>query len=211
MACLAALFLWAPLLTHAAADGATVTYQRLFKGSSPELIEIKVGDDGRATYDIRQLADPADPQALEIGARVREKIFQLTEHLHNFEGADFDVHRRMADLGQKTFRYEKGTVVHETKYNYTLNREAGQLAIIFEGLAQQQQDLLRLTQKLKYDRLGVNDVLREFEHDLDSHTLPEPERLLPILDGIAADSRVVEIARQRARTLAERIRTSTSN
>jgi hypothetical protein len=49
-----------------------------------------------------------------------------------------------------------------------------------------------LEQRLKYDRLGVNDALRQFENDLGKRALPEPERLLPVLDRIAADSRVVE-------------------
>ena len=98
--------------------------------------------------------------------------------------------------------------MHETQYNYTLNHAATQLAMIFEGLSQQQQDLDLLEQKLKYDRLGVNDALLQFEKDLAQRTLPEPERLLPVLDRIAADTRVVDVARQRARALAERIRTS---
>ena len=54
-----------------------------------------------------------------------------------------------------------------------------------------------LTRRMKYDRLGVNDGL-----------LPEPNRLVPLLDQIASDSRVVEIARQRARTLADRFHRS---
>ena len=89
---------------------------------------------------------------------MRAKIFELAEALHNFEGADLDVHRRIADLGQKTLRYENGATVHETQYNYTLNHDATQLAMIFEGLSQQQQDLALLEQRLKYDRLGVNDA-----------------------------------------------------
>jgi len=36
--------------------------------------------------------------------------------------------------------------------------------------------------------------------------LPEPQRVLPLLDQISADYRFVEIARQRARALAERVR-----
>jgi hypothetical protein len=100
--------------------------------------------------------------------------------------------------------------VHEAHYNYTLNRSATQLALIFEGLFQQQRDLTLLERTLKYDRLGVNDALHQFEDDLGQHTLPEPQRLLPVLDRIAADSRVVEVARQLSRALAERIRTTSS-
>jgi hypothetical protein len=199
----------APLALRAT-DGATITYRRVFKGSTPEFIEIKVSQDEAGSIDIRQLSDDADAQALQVGPAVRTKIFELAGTLHNFDGVDLDVHSRtrIADLGEKTFRYEKDGVVHETHFNYTLNHDASQLMMIFEGLSQQQQDMVALEQKLKYDRLGVNDALLQFETDLAHHTLPEPERLLPVLDRVAADARVVEVARRRARALAENIRIS---
>lgn len=198
-------FLLAPQFLGAA-DSATVTYRRVFKGSNPEFIEIKVAEDGAATYDIRQLSEDPDPEPFQVGEPVRAKIFELAGELHNFDGVDLDVHRRIADLGQKTFRYEKGSEVHEAHYNYTLNHSATQLALIFEGLFQQQRDLTTLEQRLKYDRLGVNDALHQFEDDLSQRTLPEPEHLLPVLDRIAAEPRIVDVARQLARALAERIR-----
>jgi len=207
-----ALFLLAAVIVAPslldAADDASITYRRVFKGSNPEFIEIKISEAGAATYDIRQLSEDADPQPFQVGDAIRTRIFGLTGELHNFAGLDLDVHRRIADLGEKTFRYEKGAEAHEAHFNYTLNHSAQQLALIFEGLFQQQRDLVVLEQRLKYDRLGVNDALHQFEDDLGQRTLPEPERLLPVLDRIAADSRVVEVARKLARALAERIRTS---
>lgn len=188
--------------------GATITYRRVFKGSTPEFIEIKLSEDGTASFDIRQSSEDADPRPFQVGAPVQAKIFALAGELHNFEGADLDVHRRVADLGQKTLRYEKGGQVHETQFNYTINHSATQLQTIFEGLAQQLEDQDLLQQRLKYDRLGVNDALVQFELHLNQRVLPEPERLLPVLDSIASDAKLVDVARQRARALAERIRTS---
>lgn len=193
-------------LAHAA-DGATITYRRVFKGSNPEFIEIKIGEDGMGTYDIRQLSEDADPEPFPLSQRVATRIFELAGQLHDFQGLDLDVHRRIANLGQKTFRYEKGSEVHEAQYNYTTNPTATQLVLIFEGIFQEERDRLLLEQKLKYDRLGVNDALHQFESDLGQRTLPEPERLIPILDRIGSDNRVVDVARQLARALAERIRT----
>ena len=204
---LGAIFIFSPLLR--ASDTATITYRRVFKGSNPEFIEIKIGEDGTATYDIRQLSDAPDPEPFHVSDAVRMKIFELGGELHNFEGLDLDVHRRIADLGQKTFRYEKGQEAHETHYNYTLKRPATQLALVFEGLFLQQRDVMDLEQKLKYDRLGVNDSLRQFEMDLAQQALPEPDQFLAVLDRIGADTRVVDVARQRARALAERIRIAT--
>jgi hypothetical protein len=187
---------------------ATITYRRVFKGSSPEFIEIKIGEQGKTTYEIRQLGEDPGAEVFEVGPAVRQKIFELAASLKNFAISDLDVQKKIADLGQKTFRYERDSEVHEATFNYTLNASANQLMQIFEGLARQQGDLVMLERRVKYDRLGVNDALRQFESDMDHRLLPEPERLLPVLDQIGADPRFVEIARTRARALAERIRTS---
>ncbi len=198
---------------HAAAaranpDRATVTYRRVFKSSSPEFIEVKISDQGKATFDIRQLDQDADPQPFEVGPPVQKRIFDLAVELNHFAISNLDIQKKIANLGQKTFRYENGAEVHETSFNYTLNSSATQLMQIFEGLAKQQQDLVLLQRQAKFDRLGVNDALMQFESDMDHRLLPEPERLLPVLDQIAADSHFVEIARSRARALAQRIRIS---
>jgi hypothetical protein len=186
---------------------AKLSYRRIFKSSSPEFIEIIVHDDSdAATFEIRQLEEDPGAAPFEVSAPLREKMFDLAAQLKNFQGPDLDVHRRIANLGEKSFRWEKGTETHETKFNYTLNSAANQLMQIFEGLARQQELVTLLERRMKYDRLGINDALLQFETDLNHKLLPEPQRALPTLDQIASDSRFVDIGRQRARALAERIR-----
>jgi len=187
-------------------DSPTVTFRKIFKSSFPEFVEIKVTQRGTGTYDIRQLDDEASPAPFEIGAPLTQRIFELTAKLRNFQGLDLDVHRRIANLGEKTFRYEKAGETHEVKFNYTLDDSATQLLNIFEGLTRQESDLSNLERAMRYDRLGVNDAVRQVEADYNQKLLPEPERLLSPLDRAAADSAFVDIARQRARALATRIR-----
>jgi hypothetical protein len=187
-------------------DLPTITYRRVFKGSKPEFMEVTVRQDGVAKADIRQLDEPAAPQEFELGAPLRSKIFDLAGQLHNFKGLDLDVHRKIAFLGEKTFHWQRGAENNETQYNYTLDTKATQLQNIFENIAQQQEQLSALDEVARYDRLGVNDALMSFQNDLDQHQLPEPEKFLSVLDRIAADNRLIEVARQRARSLAARIR-----
>lgn len=201
------VFLFVPLI-HADSGPVTISYRRVFKGSNPEFIEIKITEPGKATFELRQLDEDADPEPFEVGPAVRQKILELAADLKNFDIASLNIHKKIANLGQKTFRYERGGEVHETTFNYTLNASANQLMQIFEGLARQQGDLALLVRSVKYDRLGVNDALRQFESDMDHRLLPEPERLLPVLDQIAADSHFMDIARTRARALAQSIRNS---
>jgi hypothetical protein len=186
---------------------AKLTFRRVFKSSSPEFIEIAVREDSdTAAYEIRQLDEDAGPSPFQVSAGLRTKMFELAAQLNHFQGQDLDVHRKIANLGEKTFKWESGSEVHETKFNYTLNSAAAQLLQIFEGLARQQEHFDLITRRMRYDRLGINDALLQFESDLNRSLLPEPQRVLPILDQIAGDSRFVDIARQRARSLAQRIR-----
>ena len=187
--------------------GAKLTFRRVFKSSTPEFIEITVREDSDdATFDIRQLEEDAAASPFQVSSALRGKMFDLAAQLKHFDKLDLDVHRKIANLGEKTFRWERGSESHEAKFNYTLNAAAAQLLQIFEGLARQQELLTLLERRMKYDRLGINDALLQFETDLNRNLLPEPQRALRTLDQIASDSRFVEIGRQRARALADRIR-----
>ena len=186
---------------------AVFTYRRIFKSSTPEFIEVKIGENSdQGTYEIRQLDEEPGASPFEISPALRAKIFELIAQLNYFKGLDLDIHRKIANLGEKTFRWERGSESSEVKFNYTVNPAASQLLQICEGLARQQELIELLQRRMKYDRLGVNDALLELESDLSKGVLPEPQRVLPLLDQISADYRFVEIARQRARALAERVR-----
>lgn len=197
----------AGILCAAPAGSPVFTYRRIFKSSTPEFIEIKIPESSDiATYEIRQLDEDPGATRFEIGSALRAKIFQLTGELNNFKGLDLDIHRKIANLGEKTFRWENGSEAYEVKFNYTVNPEASQLLQICEGLARQQELVDLLQRRMKYDRLGVNDALLQLETDFGKGVLPEPQRVVPVLDQISGDYRFVEIARQRARALAEKIR-----
>ncbi len=201
------LFLASSTVAVPSPSGSVFTYRRVFKSSVPEFIEIKIPENSdKATFEIRQLDEDPGSTPFEIGTSLRAKIFELVGQLGRFKGLDLDVHRKIANLGEKTFQWSSGAETYEVKFNYTLNSSATQLLQICEGLARQQELIELLQRRAKYDRLGVNDALMQFESDLNKGILPEPSRALPMLDQVSNDSRFVEIARQRARALAERLR-----
>ncbi|HXA82816.1 MAG TPA: hypothetical protein VNY56_06900, partial [Methylomirabilota bacterium] len=150
------LFFCAALFSFASAAGPTgnwFTYRRIFKSSVPEFIEIRIQENSAAaTYEIRQLDEDAGATPFEIGPALRTKIFQLAAELHHFKGLDLDVHRKIANLGEKTFRWEAGAESSEVKFNYTLNSAAAQLLQICEGLARQQELIELLQRRIRYDR-----------------------------------------------------------
>jgi len=204
LACILLLALPAP-----ASEGAALIYRKVFKGSVPEYVEIRVGETGSCAYDIRFLSDDPEPQPFELSQPLVAKLFELAAQLNHFRGLDLDLKRRIAYLGQKTFRYERGSEAWEVSFNYTTHPTATQLLRLFEGIARQQEHYDTLKRRLRYDRLGINDSLVRFEAELNRGVLPEPQRMLPLLEEVAADARIIEIARQRARALIERLRTAT--
>jgi hypothetical protein len=210
LAMLLALALAAPaaaaLLPQSSADGATLVYRKVFPNSSPEFAEIRVDSAGNATADIRSLDDDPEPAPFSVRAELVERMFELAAGLGYFQGVDLDVRRRIANLGEKTFRYERGGVAHETVFNYTLNREASRLLQIFEGLARQMEHRERLERRMRFDRLGIQQALLLLESDLNRGALADPVVLAPTLEAIADDERIMDMSRQRARALLVRIR-----
>src|SRR5260370_12004400 len=92
-------------LSVPAPSGAKLTFRRVFKGSSPEFIEITVREDSdTAAYEIRQLDEDPGALAFQVSAAWRTKMFDLAAQLQHFRAPDLDVHRNIANLGEQTFR-----------------------------------------------------------------------------------------------------------
>jgi len=189
-----------------APDSPTVTYQKIFKSSYPEYVKIEINEAGTGTFDIRQLDESANAQPLTLAPEVTQKIFQLAAALHDFQGIELEARRRIANLGQKTFRYQKGGETHEVSFNFTMNDDANRLLNIFEGIAREEGDISDLQRSMRYDPLGVNDALKQVESDYKQKLLPDPKQLLPTLDAIAKNDQIIDIARDKARNLAGQIR-----
>lgn len=189
-----------------AAAAPTITFRKVFKSSYPEYVEITVSQSGTGTCDIRQLDEASSPQPIQLGQTLVQQIFSLAAKLHNFQGVDLEVHKRLASLGEKTFRYQNGAEDHQVTFNYTLDPTGAALTSLFENISQQETDLSDLARTMQYDRLGVNDVVVTIESHYDDHLLPEPSQFIAPLEKLAADSQYVDVARQRARRLADRIR-----
>lgn len=186
--------------------GPTITFRKIFKSSYPEFVEIKISQSGAGTCDIRQLDEQPSPQTFQIGAPLVQRIFSLAAKLHDFQGVDLEVHKRLASLGEKTFRYQNGSQDYQVTFNYTLDPTGTELTSLFENLSQQETDLADLTRTMQYDKLGVNDVVQTIESHYNDHLLPEPSQFIAPLEKLAADTEYVDIARDRARKLADRIR-----
>ncbi len=94
-----------------APSGAKLTFRRVFKGSSPEFIEISVREDSdTGAYEIRQLDEDAGSLPFQVSAAWRTKMFDLAAQLKHFQGQDLDVHRFAGNPVRKSMKQNSTTL-----------------------------------------------------------------------------------------------------
>ena len=207
VASLACLLLHPPLgaVAQGSPAGASLSYTKVLKGSIPEYERVTVNSDGTGQYDGRKLADPPDPRLFKLTQAVVSKLFDLAASLEDFQNVDLESHKRVANLGRKTFVYRKGSEHFRCVFNYTLNRKARELTNLFEGLAAVERHMAALEYSMKYDPLGLPRDLTEIQADLDQGALTASALLAPDLKLIIQDSHYLHIAQVRAQRILDQI------
>jgi hypothetical protein len=188
--------------------GARLTYSKVLKGSVPEYLAITVDSSGAGTYEGRQLSDPPSPRPLKISGLTTQELFELARRLNYFGSRDLESHKNVANLGLKTFTYEKGGEKSSAQFNYTLIRDAQELSELFEKIAAVEQHLQALEFAIRYDHLGLPRELLQIQIDLDKKALAEPELMIPALEEIARNPRFLHLAQVRAQNILERVQTT---
>jgi hypothetical protein len=198
----------ASIFSQSAGVPAKLTYSRTFKGSNPEYLLITVDSKGLGTFEGHRLDEAQSPRPFQLSAGTRERIFALAEQLDNFQSVDLDSHKKVANMGEKTFTFQQGEDVNRVAFNYTENRKARDLVDLFEALGTVEEHISALEFGMKYDPLGLPQELLEIQIELKSRSLPDPEILLPTLEKIAHDSRFLHLAQARAQQIIEHIQPS---
>ena len=82
-----------------------------------------------------------------------------------------------------------------------------ELAAFFENLINQETLGFDVDNAIQFDRLSIPKRLDQIVNELRANRIADPERLIPLLDKIEADQRVVNYARTRAGKIKKDIQT----
>ncbi len=162
-------------------------------------------ESGNGTYEGRALSDPPDSRPLQLSKATTERLFALAGQLNNFQGIELESRRKVANLGEKTFAYEAEGRENRVSFNYTLNRDAQDLAELFEKIGAVEQHLTTLEYAMKYDHLSLPRELLQIQIDLDNRALADPELLAPTLEKITQNPRFLHLAQARAEDILKRL------
>lgn len=191
----------------------TVTYDRYWDAAKPQDFVITVLSTGSTTYVSRnsgRAPEPATETTTEdsgyqmqftMSEAKRAKVFRLAQQANYFNGSfDYTKHP-MANTGRKTLTYADLSRHYQTVYNYSENKAIEELTDLFQDISTTLEFGRTLAYKHKYDKLGLDSELRAMEDASQSNGLAEVQVIAPVLQQIAADPTVLNIARARAKKI----------
>jgi hypothetical protein len=132
-------------------------------------------------------------------------VFQVADQLKHFNG-NWDYKKgRIAFTGTKTLSFKDAGNGYSTTYNWSDNVQIQQLTALFQSISETIELGRKLADTYRFDKLGVDAVLKSMEEAAKSNQLAEIQAVQPILSKLAKDSSLMNISRRRAEFLLSKI------
>src|SRR5689334_15032570 len=96
-------------------------YTKVFPGSMPAYVSITVDQNGAVSY--KEAADEEEPEKFDLDPAATAAMFDLAARLNHFKGK-LESGLKVANMGQKTFRWEEGDSASEAKFNFSQDDNA---------------------------------------------------------------------------------------
>jgi len=146
---------------------------------------------------------------IALSPTARERYLTLLAATNYLDQADtYESQRRVANLGRKHLKLELPSgAPREGVFNFSTRKDVMDLVTLFDAVINQEMWALEIETALRFDRLGIPKKIERIESDLKNNRIADPERLVPILDKILADQRIMNYARDHAGKMKEQILT----
>jgi len=191
----------------------SVKFELFWEPATPQSYKITVDASGSARYESHTPVRPAQGRdsapseaddfelAFTISSGTREQIFQLAQELEYFNG-DWDFRKHaVASTGKKTLTYSDARRNFHAAYDYSEDKAIQRITAIFQGISLTIEHGRKLQFLHRFDRLGLAAELSTMDDMEKNHDLYELQLIAPTLRKIAGDSKVLNMARQRAERL----------
>jgi hypothetical protein len=186
-----------------AQDAQRFFYSKSFPGSTPAYVQVTLEKDGEAVY--REAPDDDLPLQFKLTDAETAEVYALVEKL-NFFKRPIESGLKVAFMGTKTFRLEKGADKSEVQFNYSEDPSARLLWEWCERMTESAQHRIALDRAAKYDKLGVVKALNLLGSAIERKRVVGLEQHLPTLHRIIKNESYMHTARARASEIAEFIR-----
>ena len=184
----------------------SITFERVWQDFIPQSVTITVLTNGATKYSSRnpgKNGDEADEFQTEFNISLArcDKLFRYAAEANYFQG-DFTFKKHaVASTGKKTLTYVNASRHFTTTYDYSEHKAIQEITSIFMGISNTVEHGRKLQFMRRFDKLGLEAELKVMEDAAESHSLVEIQLITPMLESIADDPAILNIARQRAHRL----------
>lgn len=190
------------------ADFSSFTYCHENTRGAYEVQCIQLDAEGKGEVKFKRREAETVNVPIQLSAAGRDRflgVLAATNYLDRPE--TFESGRKVADLGAKRLMIETPSGKREATFNYSLRKDVVDLSGFFERLINQETLSFDLSNAIQFERLSVPKRLDQLEGELKSNRIADTERLIPILERIEADQKLVNYARTQAGRIKKRIQT----
>lgn len=205
-----ALLLTLAGLSAYAKPPATVSFQLDFPGSDPDHYKISVDATGQTTYEsngkLSEQSGAGEPfhMAFTLDHVTSTRIFELAKKAHYFKGKVDSGKQGLASTGAKILSYDDGASSTTAEYNFSPLVPVQQLTDLFQSLSATLEYGRRLEYYHHYQKLALDEQLKQMEASLPATNPIGLEAIAPILKKIVNDPTVLNVDRARALRLLAR-------
>jgi hypothetical protein len=197
---IAILFLF--LVQASEAPFTRFTYCREFPSGLYEKQCIELKPDGTGQSRTKQRGAEEMQSELTLSSSGREKFLSVIAATRNLADRDrYETKKKVANLGQKHLTLELPSETRKADFNYSDLKEVNALASFFDGLINQQALVSDIETAVRYQRLTVPERLDQLDAELKGGRIGDPQGLIPALDKLIQDERILEYARQHAQQM----------
>jgi len=197
----------APAVTPESGRPATITFTFDMPQTDPSHYVISVESSGKASYEAHSQDPDETPYRVEfrVSDSARDSLFAAARELNYFRGA-FDYRKsKIAFTGTKKLEFASADQQGSTTYNWSQDVRMQRVTQFFQNLSTTLEFGRRISYLHKYDKLGMDAELKRMEEMARNGELAEVQVVAPILQKVADDHTVINIARRRAEAILARV------
>jgi hypothetical protein len=190
------------------ADFSSFTYCRENNRGLYELqcVQLDSTAKGEVKFKRRQAETVNVPIQLSPAARERfMAALAATNYLA--QGETYESNRKVADLGRKRLTIELPSGKREAVFNFSDRKDVIDLAAFFDALINQETIGFDVDNAIQFERLSIPKRLDQIENELKANRIADPDRLIPMLEKIESDQRLMNYARTQAGKIKKQIQT----
>jgi len=184
---------------------ARVTFELTWKAANPQWFQIAIDSTGSGSYQSQAHTEtnetPGDPYVLKFTAsqKLLKQVFDDAKELNYFKsGLKYGGKENIANTGDKSLSYTAEGKTTKAAFNFSPNPKAQELTKLFQQMSSTFELGRQLEYALRFDRLGVDQRLKQLESLERDRALPGLQVLVPTLERVLNDPTSMNISRQRA-------------